>query len=1764
MLYSIRLLGLLSMAVLLPLAQLPGLAEPHKPGPPTVRTLKADGVAEAEQLMQQGFEYLYTSQLAAASTAFQTAAARYQAANHPGGAAAALLGLSETVVWQGQYTTSLELAEQGLALYQQLGDRTGEAEALHRIGRAYLDLENNELALHYFEQALALRQAVNDPRGEAWTLGLIGIAQIKLGQVNQGLETVETALTTLQTPTDHPLGQLQQQFRQGVLWAWVGNAHRQLGAPELATEALQQALDIGQTIGNRAVEALALVIRGALVQEQGQFETALEHYQQALTAVQKLGNVSLQSAVLLQIGISHASQGHYDQALAAYQQALTASESIADEEGQANALFASLIAIADTHVQKSQALNSQASHLLKSDPQAAKTAANRSAEASREALGYAQQALQVAQANRHEEWLAQANLWMAIAHIAVGQAYEKEGMAWMALNELKAQLESYQRALPFFEAGLPFALATGNETIGSLAYRTIIGSHNGIGVVYNSLGLHEEAIQSTLKALELARQINNFELELHALSSLGDPHINLSREYQATERFEDAIAVIETGIAYTQERLALSESLASEADRQESREQAFQRLWVLELQRQNIYSNQNLYAEALDAAYKSLEIAQQLRQSPVNAIGTSLKVIAGNYLDSNQYAKALTAYGNLYDFAVEVGDFSDQALSLMLMGQVYQNQSLYPEALDKYKQALEVAASHNLIQHRVNALGGLSTLYRVQGKYDLALDQLQTSLAVMRETRNRLEVATTPELLNEVCYLGFAPLSSGDRYSESDFLADNLALINYQQSLDHQRLESTRAGCIESTWHTEGAILHAMGSIARSQGRYLEALDYYQKSLAIDEKIEAGEGSMAPTLHAIGEVYRSQGNYAAALDLYEQVLEIHLRRNDQVGQAVLLNSIGMIYDNRAQYAEALDYYQRALALAEALGRQSLQNSIAYNIGLSSTIQGNFQAVLDTYYQALEVDRRLGHRADEAIILNGIGAVYYSQGRLEQALAAYQEARAIAKDIGARPLEIQSINGLGDIAEVRGEYAAALAYYQEALARAEEIGSQASISSALLNLGYIQVRLGQYSEALSLYQQSLAIDQANGSRGNEAATLSNIAGVYRRQQQHDQALAYSQQALAIHRETGHLVGEIRALDSMGFAYESMGDFQRALAVYQEALALVNTTEARFLESSILNGLGVTYAKLGDADQAFESLEAALALHRDIGNPAGEAAVLADMAQVLAAGGQPEIAIAFYKQAINLREALRSGLQVLPQALQQSYTDSIAETYRKFADLLITQGRLGEAQQVLELLKLEELREAQPGNRAAWTGDGLVLAPIEQEIIDAHGSLIAFGQKIYACQQTRCDELNALREQRSALTLEYTQQVQAFEATIRENRATDEIFTNPSNLSGAARNLVQAQPGSILIYPLVLENKLWLLWTAAGDVVGSIAVEEVDQLTLGRTVVEFRELLQTPDMASLPRLQAKGQQLYDWLIKPLEAELQKNNIQTIIFAQDRITRYLPMAALYDGERYLIERFGVSTVLSAGLTDTRDRITQVTDAPILGLGLTSEVPGFSPLPHVVPELDGVIQAAGWNDRGIYPGSIFLDQAFDRSSLFNNVFDHRILHIATHAKFEPGQPDASFLVLGTGEQLGLTEIDANGAELQNLHLVVLSACETALGGPRADGVEIASISAKFIDSGRARSVLASLWAVNDASTSYLMQLFYEAWASGDGAKTVTKTEALRQAQLALLHNSSALATAIARGDVQVISGRTPARDPITYAHPYYWAPFILIGNGL
>ncbi len=326
-----------------------------------------------------------------------------------------------------------------------------------------------------------------------------------------------------------------------------------------------------------------------------------------------------------------------------------------------------------------------------------------------------------------------------------------------------------------------------------------------------------------------------------------------------------------------------------------------------------------------------------------------------------------------------------------------------------------------------------------------------------------------------------------------------------------------------------------------------------------------------------------------------------------------------------------------------------------------------------------------------------------------------------------------------------------------------------------------------------------------------------------------------------------------------------------------------------------------------------------------------------------------------------------------------------------------------------------------------------------------------------------------------------------------------------------------PGTAVVYPIVLAQRTVLLLTYAS---GMEAVSvEVAEKQLNDEVAAFRHKL---EKRTTREYMLHARQLYDWLVKPIESSLSAHNIDTLVIIPGGALRTIPLAALHDGQQFLIQKYAIATTPGLELTDPRPIDRQ--NIKILLSGLTVPQGGFGGLPHVDEELDAIQQ--------LYGGRRLQDDTFVTSALRRELEgeDYAIVHIASHGKFEAETEESFIQAFDDRLRLNQLELYMSVSRYREnpVELLTLSACQTAAGDNRA-ALGLAGVAVKA----GARSALATLWAISDQATALLIDEFYVRLQDA----SLSKARSLQQAQIKLLQDQR-------------------------YRHPGYWSAFLLIGN--
>jgi CHAT domain-containing protein len=342
---------------------------------------------------------------------------------------------------------------------------------------------------------------------------------------------------------------------------------------------------------------------------------------------------------------------------------------------------------------------------------------------------------------------------------------------------------------------------------------------------------------------------------------------------------------------------------------------------------------------------------------------------------------------------------------------------------------------------------------------------------------------------------------------------------------------------------------------------------------------------------------------------------------------------------------------------------------------------------------------------------------------------------------------------------------------------------------------------------------------------------------------------------------------------------------------------------------------------------------------------------------------------------------------------------------------------------------------------------------------------------------------------------------------------------STMKTKAASVEKLSPNTAIVYTILLPDRVELLLSLPSGLKRSVSPVGREKL-----LADAKNLRVLLEKRTTSEYMPYAQKLYNYLIRPIEAELIAQQVDTLIFVSDSTLRAIPMAALHDGKQFLITKYAVATTPGLSLTDPRP--IQKQKANVLLLGLTEGVQGFPPLSSVGEELSGI--------ENVFDHTTLRNREFISTNVEKEMKKSRysIVHVASHGKFE-GNVKNSFLLTFDG-RLSLNKVQqlVGSAQYREnpIELLTLSACQTAAGDDRA-ALGLAGIAVK---SG-ARSALATLWSVNDPAASALVTEFYKQFQN----PLNTKVKALQRAQIKLL-------------------------DDMRYRHPGYWSAFTLIGNWL
>jgi CHAT domain-containing protein/uncharacterized protein HemY len=814
--------------------------------------------------------------------------------------------------------------------------------------------------------------------------------------------------------------------------------------------------------------------------------------------------------------------------------------------------------------------------------------------------------------------------------------------------------------------------------------------------------------------------------------------------------------------------------------------------------------------------------------------------------------------------------------------------------------------------------------------------------------------------------------------------------------------------------------------------------------------------------------------------------------------------------------QAIQKWQEALSLYRVLNDKKNEAKTLVWIGFVYNSLGEKQKALDFYNQALPIFRTVGDRSMEATTLNNIGGVYDDLGEKQKALDYYNQALPILRAVGDsealrrnRGGEAATLNNIGGVYDDLGEKQKALDFFNQALPILRAVGDRRGEAITLNNIGRIYHGLGEKQKALDFFNQALPILRAMAvvDRSMEATTLNNIGGVYDDLGEKQKALDFFNQALPIIRAVGYRSGEAGTLNNIGRIYDDLGEKQKALDFFNQALPILRAVGARGGEAATLNNIGLVYNALGETQKALDFFNQALPIIRAVGDRGGEAKTLNNIGSVYRDTKKPLEAIKNLEQSVGLLLQLRSGVakENRPTFLKSAGGPAIA-----LIDLLITENQPEKAFTYANLATVADL------------ADYSRLVNVKIANPEAQAAIEKWNQDNQQLENLRKDLQQKFSEQLSAKVNKLQEDLNKEAENIRKRfvEIADLFETKPTDIAQLQANI---SPGTTVIQPVILKNDI-ALFLLTRDKIKVIKVP---------LPAKFDDLLTETSKSISNRKNANYldnlEKLHKLLISPLEKEIQATKPKQISIIATGKLRYIPFEALYDGNQYLIEKYPISYLTR--LSSRSLQITTTSNTPsarkVLAFG--------NPKPNSPLLLDGA-ESEVKAIIPIFPGSeSFMNNKATLSNFKTQIPRFSILHLATHGCF--GKGDCTLKEGGKLKENTLLFADeswhiekAGLLGLQNVELVTLSACQTSLN-TNSNGEEISGLAYLFERAG-SKAVIATLWSVADEETKEIMVEFYQNLKQG-----MRKDEAFRQGKLSQIKNN---------------------------VHPFYWSPFVLIGDGI
>lgn len=983
---------------------------------------------------------------------------------------------------------------------------------------------------------------------------------------------------------------------------------------------------------------------------------------------------------------------------------------------------------------------------------------------------------------------------------------------------------------------------------------------------------------------------------------------------------------------------------------------------------------------------------------------------------------------------------------------------------------------------------GLANTYRKEARQDSALANLDKAIRLKND------------LVESYRLKALVFLDSGDFIKAIEVAQLSLQIAEGNKDLDKKSM-----------------ILADMAGAYWRLGENQKALDCLTDALRISQQV-ANITTVATVLSTKGLISRQIGEMQEALRYFNQALEINKEMLDNNGEGIDLSNIGDVYSQLGDCEQALSLYHQALPLLEKAGNKKQTAITLGAIGTAYSLQGNYPLALEYGKRAIGLHKEIGNKSSESNDLGNLAASYYEQGDYTKALECLSQALSIADEIDEKYKQQIWLGNIGSIYTILGNYVRALYFLEKAKNIAQQINDKNSEGYWIGNIGIINLEQSDTTNGLENLKKALGFFIETADKRAESSAYANIANIYTYQGNYQQALEYFNRALTIAQEIGNRFGEGETYVNIGALYLKTKDFPKAIEAFNNALNIGNQINALPIIWAAQFGLGQVYHEQGNFTEALN----------------------------------------YYKKAIEIIESVRG--QLILEEHRSSFFANKITVYENLIDLLYQfHQQAPEKQYDREAFVYAERAKA----RALLD----LLSEAKTNIKNVDPELLKQQKDIFqniSRIQTRLynEELSDSEMQRlkSDLPVE-EEKLEDLRFEIKRSNPAYAALNYPQSVSIAElQKKILGKNEALIEYLIGEENSF--AWAITRDSVRFVKLPEFNNIK--NEVEKYLDAINRPPEPEVS-IVSSGQSLYQMLIRPIIHILP--NKPDIIIVPDGFLHYLPFEAVIlsienNQLHFLIESYTIAYAPSASVLGFMRANLSKTGAEIDHQLLAFGDPVFGKKNIKPPEAQ-IIAKTEINERGFYEDQgfyfsrlpyaalevkkigeifaneqtrIYVEDEATEEKLKNEITNpYRMLHFATHGLLDEKRPGRSCIVFALDDdpaEDGFLQMNEIFNLRLNADLVVLSACKSG-GGKLVRGEGLVGLTRAFLYAG-AKTMVVSLWSVDDQSTAQFMEKFYTSLVTGSH-----KNKALRQAKLSF------------------IKGSMPA-----LRHPYYWAPFVLIGE--